>query len=122
MKQNEFDKWREIAEADRIEARLEQVCEQLAFLQNIMMVNRQGDPIISLDKCGRLAGLKADADVLSKEILEEISKAKSSFGCEYMGAITDAAGVALVKGAMMAGAEYLNRCIEQAKKKDDGVE
>lgn len=122
MKQAEFDKYREIAEADRIEARLEQIGENLDVLIKIMAINRMGTPIIGEDKCQRALRIRDDVEALYRDILKEISDAKYSFGCEYMGTIPDMAGIKLVGAVADAGIKYIQESVKDAmekKKKED---
>lgn len=122
MKQAEFDKYREIAEADRIEARLEQIGENLDVLIKIMALNRADAPIIGVDKCQRALKIRDDVEALYRDILKEISDAKYSFGCEYMGTIPDMAAIKLVGAVADAGMKYIQESIKEAmekKKKED---
>lgn len=122
MKQKEFDKYREIAEADRIEARLEQIGENLDVLIKIMAINRMDAPIIGEDKCQRALKIRDDVEALYRDILKEISDAKYSFGCDYMGTIPDMAAIKLVGAVADAGLKYIQESVKEAmekKKKED---
>ena len=120
MKQAEFDKYREICEADRIEARLEQIGENMDVLLKIMALNRAGSPIIGEDKCQRAGVIALEIKELYKDILKEISDAKYSFGCEYMGTIPDMAAIKLVGAVADAGIKYIQECAEKAVKEKKG--
>lgn len=120
MKQAEFDKYREICEADRIEARLEQIGENMDVLLKIMALNRADSPIIGEDKCQRAGVIALEIKELYKDILKEISDAKYSFGCEYMGTIPDMAAIKLVGAVADAGIKYIQECAEKAVKEKKG--
>lgn len=120
MKQSEFDKYREICEADRIEARLEQISEQLNTLLKIMSLNRADSPIIPPDMCYRAAKITEDVLELSGDILKVISDAKYSFGCEYWGAIPDMDAIKLMGAVADAGIKYIQECAEKAVKEKKG--
>ena len=120
MKQAEFDKYREICEADRIEARLEQIGENMDVLLKIMALNRADSPIIGEDKCQRAGVIALEIRELYKDILKEISDAKYSFGCEYMGTIPDMAAIKLMGAVADAGIKYIQECAEKAVKEKKG--
>lgn len=120
MFKKNFEKMIAICESERLEARLEQIYENLETILKLSSFNEWSPvEVFTSETRADLKALKTQVRTVMGEMLRDITEAKKEFNSGYEGAIPDSEGLGLVGAVADAGLKIMVDALEDAMKKKD---